>query len=137
MANNKITGVITMMVVGGLLLVLFIGRWLQTEFNTAKLELNKDIFEQFIDAKTRLTDTLIAKNLIQPILDDTAGFKIETYAKKGVNGDGDSVQIITSTAFGDTAPNLIEVKGLPHGVEQESFNLEFSTDSSVIFCFKV
>ena len=83
MANNKITGVITMMVVGGLLLVLFIGRWLQTEFNTAKLELNKDIFEQFIDAKTRLTDTLIAKNLIRPILDDTAGFKIETYAKKG------------------------------------------------------
>ncbi|MFZ1591097.1 MAG: hypothetical protein WAT27_03385, partial [Chitinophagales bacterium] len=72
MANNKITGVITMMVAGGLLLVLFIGRWLQTEFNTAKLELNKDIFEQFIDAKTRLTDTLIAKNLIQPILDDTA-----------------------------------------------------------------
>ena len=132
MANNKITGVITMMVVGGLLLVLFIGRWLQTEFNTAKLELNKDIFEQFIDAKTRLTDTLIAKNLIQPILDDTAGFKIETYAKKGVNSDGDSVQIITSTAFGDTAPNLIEVKGLPHGVEQESFNLEFSTDSSDI-----
>lgn len=132
MATNKITGVISMMVVGGLLLVLFIGRWLQTEFNSAKFELNKDIFEQFIDAKTRLTDTLIAKNLIQPILDDTAGFKIETIAKKGLAPNGDSVQIITSTAFGDTAPNLIEVKGLPDGMEEESFNLEFSTDSSDI-----
>lgn len=132
MANNKITGVITMMVVGGLLLMLFIGRWLQTEFNTAKFELNKDIFEQFIDAKTRLTDTLIAKNLIQPILDDTAGFKIETFAKKGVAPNGDSVQIITSTAFGDTMPQLVEIKGEPLTFQQESFNVEFSNDSSDI-----
>lgn len=132
MATNKITGVITMMVVGGLLLVLFIGRWLQTEFNSAKFELNKDIFEQFIDAKTRLTDTLIAKNLIQPFLSDTAGFKIETIAKKGADKNGDSIQIITSTAIGDTMPQLVEIKGEPLTFQQESFNVEFTNDSSDI-----
>lgn len=76
MKRSKLSGIVLLMAASGLLLMLFIGRWLQTEFTAAKEDLQKDIFEQFIDARTRVTDSILAKNLINPILRDSVKFKI-------------------------------------------------------------
>jgi signal transduction histidine kinase len=87
-----------LMCAGGLLLLLFIWRWLQTEYITEKMELQKDLFEQFMSARTRMTDTLISKNLIEPILRNPNGFEITGIDDK--LHDGDSIHIITEDIRG-------------------------------------
>lgn len=118
------------MVSSGLLLAIFIGRWLQTEYTSAKNDLSKTIFEEFIDANRKVTDSLIANKLIYPILNDTNGFKINTIARRDVSETGDSIQIITTTAFGDSMPANIDIKGIHENINQENFKLEFTTDSN-------
>ncbi len=130
MKQNKTTGIIALMVAGGLLLSLFIGRWLQTEYTSAKMELSKDLFEQFMDANRRLTDSLIANKFITPILNDTSGFKINTVARREIDHNGDSIRIITSTAFGDSMPATIQLEGMDENMHNESFDIKFTTDSN-------
>lgn len=99
---NKLTRILVLMSAGGLLLLLFIWRWLQTEYITEKMELQKDLFDQFVSARTRMTDTIIAKNLIEPILRSPNGFKVSGLKDKMHSGD--SIRIITEDIRGTNIP---------------------------------
>ncbi len=124
---NKLSRMLVLMCAGGLLLLLFIWRWLQTEYITEKMELQKDLFDQFMSARTRMTDTIIAKNLIEPILRSPNGFKV-TGLKDNIH-DGDSIRIITEdirgTSIGDSS---WEKNGLPGNAEIEMQVVSDSAD---------
>ncbi|MFZ1634799.1 MAG: hypothetical protein WAT43_13040, partial [Chitinophagales bacterium] len=101
MKRSKLSGIVLLMAASGLLLMLFIGRWLQTEFTAAKEDLQKDIFEQFIDARSRVTDSILAKNLINPILNDSVKFKISSTTIQNSAHLGDTVQIFANSTIPD------------------------------------
>ena len=123
--RNKLSRMLLLMCAGGLLLMLFIWRWLQTEYISEKMELQKDLFDQFMSARTRMTDTIIAKNLIEPILRNPNGFKITGIDDK--LHEGDSIRIITEDIRGITKPDKDWPKNdLPGNAEIE---MKFVNDS--------
>ena len=84
-----------LMVVSELLIAIFVFRWLQSEYRGEKAELHKNLFDQFDAARSRVMDTLISKNLIDPILHDPRGFKIHVVDESEMKHNHDSIKIVT------------------------------------------
>jgi len=80
---NKISRIGLLMIVSEILIAAFVFRWLQSEFNSEKMELQKNLFDQFISARSRVMDSMISKKYIEPILGRSGGFKIQTIDVKG------------------------------------------------------
>lgn len=129
MKSSKLSGIVILMVASALLLILFIGRWLQTEFTAAKEDLQKDIFEQFIDARTRVTDSILAKNLINPILRDSVKFKITSTTVHNSDHLGDTIQLFANTAVDDSAAEIVEFKGPAEPLNADNFRIEIRNDT--------
>lgn len=129
MKRSKLSGIVLLMAASGLLLMLFIGRWLQTEFTAAKEDLQKDIFEQFIDARTRVTDSILAKNLINPILRDSVKFKITSTTVYNSDHLGDTIQLFANTAVDDSAAEIVEFKGPAEPLNADNFRIEIRNDT--------
>ncbi|MBK7441482.1 MAG: HAMP domain-containing histidine kinase [Bacteroidetes bacterium] len=129
MKRSKLSGIVLLMAASGLLLMLFIGRWLQTEFTAAKEDLQKDIFEQFIDARSRVTDSILAKNLINPILNDSVKFKISSTTIQNSAHLGDTVQIFANSTIQDTVAEIVEFKGPAEPLNADNFRIEIRNDT--------
>ena len=82
------------MILSEVLIILFVLRWLQSEFNTEKTQLQKNIDQQFAEAKSRVMDSLISKNLIEPILNNPKGFKVRSLHEGDLMHGHDSIKII-------------------------------------------
>lgn len=128
MKRSKLSGIVILMVASALLLMLFIGRWLQTEFTAAKEDLQKDIFEQFIDARSRVTDSILAKNLINPILKDSLKFKISSTTIQNSSHLGDSIEIFRN-ATNDSMAEIVELRGPVEPLNADNFRIEIRNDT--------
>lgn len=128
MKRSKLSGIVILMVASALLLMLFIERWLQTEFTAAKEDLQKDIFEQFIDARSRVTDSILAKNLINPILKDSLKFKISSTTIENSSHLGDSIEIFTN-APDDSMAEIVELRGPAEPLNADNFRIEIRNDT--------
>ncbi len=113
-----------LMSAGAMLLMLFIGRWLQSEYTTEKMELQKELSEQFMSARTRMTDTLITRNLIMPILNNPNGFDIVGIENEEVRRD--SIKILTIDRYDTLQQKQFENPGMP-GIAE--FEMKIRTDS--------
>ncbi|MFI5134719.1 MAG: histidine kinase dimerization/phospho-acceptor domain-containing protein, partial [Chitinophagales bacterium] len=82
-SRKKISRIGLLMIVSELLITAFVFRWLQSEFNGEKDQLQKNLFSQFMDARSRVMDSVISKKYIEPILHSPSGFKIRTVDVKG------------------------------------------------------
>lgn len=124
---KKTGSILLLMITSGLLLALFVARWLQSEYNSERDELQKTIFEQFIAAKSRVTDTLISKNLIDPILNSPGGFKLETVDKWHM--ESDTVKVITSNL------NTDSLHRMPKDSDdlQLSYKVSIEEDSNILY----
>lgn len=128
---QKLSRVIFLMITSALLLLVFIIRWLQTEYTGEKNVLQKELFEQFIAAESRLMDSVISKNFIEPMLLDTAGFEIQTINYTGPHPEGDSINIILEDVKFDTSlihrnnmrKNLPENARIEFRVEEDSISI--------------
>lgn len=131
---QKLSRVIFLMITSALLLLVFIIRWLQTEYTGEKNILQKELFEQFIAAESRLMDSVISKNFIEPMLLDTAGFEIQTINYTGPHPEGDSINIILEDVKFDTSlihrnnmrKNLPENARIEFRVEEDSTDIIYS-----------
>lgn len=124
---KKAGSVLLLMITSGVLLALFVARWLQSEYNAEREQLHKMIFEQFIAAKSRVSDSLIAKNLIDPVLHNPAGFKLETVDKWHL--ESDTVQIISTNINLDS---VSETKKDTAGLKV-AFKVSTEHDSAMLY----
>jgi len=109
---SKLSRIVLLMSVSGILLILFISRWLQSEYESEKMTLQKDLFDEFISARSRMTDSLIAKNLIDPILSNPAGFKLSGIDE--ADFENDTIHVITTDVIGTTmTENYVGKNNLP------------------------
>src|SRR6185295_16247918 len=92
--QKKIVRVGALMILSEVLIMLFVLRWLQSEFNGEKALLQKNIDQQFAEAKSRVMDSLISKNLIDPILNNPKGFKVRSLHEGDLKHGHDSIKII-------------------------------------------
>src|SRR5215510_10717854 len=92
--KRTLSSVGLLMVMSELLIAIFVLRWLQSEYKGEKAELQKNLFDQFDAARSRVMDTLISKNLINPILNDPRGFKIHELQASQLRHGPDSLKII-------------------------------------------
>ncbi len=95
-----------LMVAGSLLLALGIGRWMQSEYASADMTLQRNIFEAFMKSRNRVSDSIIARNFIFPLLNDTSGFEILTVDTKAINTDGDSGTMVYQEIHTDTTVKI-------------------------------
>ena len=121
------------MIISELLIAVFVIRWLQSEFNGEKMVLQKNLEEQFLSAKSRVMDSIIAKNLIAPILNDPKGFKVRTIHEENEIGT-DSFKVITyntntDTIITDSLRTKLKLKSGDHLPEQERITLRITHDS--------
>jgi signal transduction histidine kinase len=98
--KQKIQRIRWLMLFSQVLIAAFVFRWLQSEFEGEKMALQKNVFDQFFAAKSRVMDSLISKTLITPLLNDVHGFKIKTVYEKQFSGNEDTAQIIILNAQG-------------------------------------
>jgi signal transduction histidine kinase len=101
--QKKITRIGALMIVSEVLIMLFVFRWLQSEFNGEKALLQKNIDQQFAEAKSRVMDSLISKNLIDPILNNPTAIKIHSLYENDLKGGHDSIRIIALNSQFDVA----------------------------------
>lgn len=92
------------MIISELLIAAFVFRWLQSEYNSEKEQLQKNLFGQFMAARSRVMDSVITKKFIEPILNNPNGFKIQTVEKRGPEHPGDSEKIVIR----GTGPSITE-----------------------------
>lgn len=85
-----------------LLLIAGIGRWVQSEYDRDLLELHREILDDFMDARSMVSDTILARNVLLPLLQDTAGFNISTIENSVIASGHDSITIITNSTTVDT-----------------------------------
>lgn len=85
-----------------ILLIAGIGRWVQSEYQRDLLELHREILDDFMDARSMVSDTILARNVLLPLLQDTAGFKVHTFENKLYATGSDSITIIANTTTVDT-----------------------------------
>ncbi|MEO6165939.1 MAG: histidine kinase dimerization/phospho-acceptor domain-containing protein [Chitinophagales bacterium] len=131
--QKKISRIALLMMVSELLISLFVIRWLQSEFNGEKLVLQKNLAEQFMSAKSRVMDSIIAKNLIDPILNDPKGFRVRTIHEENEIGT-DSFKIFTyntssDTIIPDSPETKMKLKPGDHLRQQERITLRITHDS--------
>ncbi|MEO8146852.1 MAG: HAMP domain-containing sensor histidine kinase [Bacteroidia bacterium] len=60
-----------------LLLTAFVVQWLFSQYNSEKDQLRKDLLLQFTESRKQVMDSMLVKNLINPILNDSSGLKIK------------------------------------------------------------
>ena len=89
-----ISPIALLMMVSELLIALFVWQWLKSEYNGQKMELHKDLSDQFMAAKSRVMDSVISRKFITPLLNDPNGFKIRSTDQKGFHRDHDSIRVI-------------------------------------------
>ena len=87
---KKISHIALLMIVSEVLIAVFAVRWLYSEYNTEKMLLQKNLFEQFMSARSRVMDSVIAKNFIGPLLTENEGMRIRTMHHHGDSSGSDS-----------------------------------------------
>jgi signal transduction histidine kinase len=109
--RNKILRIALLMIISELLIGAFVFRWLQSEYNSEKEQLQKDLFGQFMAARSRVMDSVITKKFIEPILNSPKGFKLQTVAKHGPEHPGDSEKIIiTGSGPSITTQDCVKIR---------------------------
>src|ERR1043165_3558421 len=76
--RKKISRIGLLMIFSELLIAVFVFRWLQSEFSAEKIDLQKNLNQQFAEARSHVMDSVISKKYIDPILGSSKGFKIRT-----------------------------------------------------------
>ena len=104
MNQKKIFRIALLMIISELLIAAVAFRWLQSEYNSEKEQLQKNLFGQFMAARSRVMDSVITKKFIEPILNNPNGFKIQTVEKRGPEHPGDSEKIVIR----GTGPSITE-----------------------------
>ena len=69
---NRLRILVVLMSLSLILLIAGIGRWVQSEYNRDLLELHREILDDFMDARSMVSDTILARNVLIPLLQDTA-----------------------------------------------------------------
>lgn len=64
------------MIISQFLLTLFLGYWVYNQFTNQKRLLSEEIERGFLKAEQQVIDTMLANNLINPILNDSSNFKL-------------------------------------------------------------
>lgn len=109
--RSKILRIALLMIISELLIAAFVFRWLQSEYNSEKEQLQKSLFGQFMEARSRVMDSVITKKFIEPILDNPNGFKIQTVEKRGPEHPGDSAKIvITGTGPSIATQDCVKIR---------------------------
>ncbi len=90
------------MIVSEALIGAFSARWLYSEYNAEKMLLQKNLFEQFMSARSRVMDSVIAKNFISPLLTENEGMQIRTMHHPGDTAGIDSLRVIAFNTQVDT-----------------------------------
>ncbi|MBC8047349.1 MAG: hypothetical protein H7Y00_11180, partial [Fimbriimonadaceae bacterium] len=129
---KRINKILSLMIISGSLLTLFILRWLQSEYTAEKMELQKDLLDQFVSARERVTDSLITKNLINPILNNPKGFKIETVTEDSYSIENDSIKIVRKFSTDDSLPHDVLITGDSSLPGNMKFTVRMEEDSSDI-----
>ena len=99
---KKISYIALLMIVSEVLIAVFAVRWLYSEYNTEKMLLQKNLFEQFMSARSRVMDSVIAKNFIGPLLTENEGMRIRTMHHTGDSTGIDSLKVIAFNTHVDT-----------------------------------
>ncbi len=113
--RNKL--LILFMIFCQLLLVEFVIQWLVSQYKNEKTELQKSLALQFEKSQQEVLDTLLEKNLINPLLgdrrgfkislneEDTAGKKVKMFFNKIENNDStELVTVLTDTFISENKP---------------------------------
>jgi len=74
--QKKISTIRLMMITSQLLLTLFMGYWLYTQFTDHKKLLSEDLERGFRKSEQQLIDSMITTNLIDPILSDSSNYSV-------------------------------------------------------------
>lgn len=104
------------MIISQVLIAVFVMRWLQSEWGSEKMLLQKNLFDQFMAARSRMMDSVISKNLIAPILKHHGDFEIETINHVG-GPDHDSVKVVAYEKVTDSTIHtvtLTDTARIPH-----------------------
>ena len=74
--QKKISTIRLMMIISQLLLSVFMGYWLYTQFTDHKKLLSEELERGFRKSEEQVIDSMLAINLIDPILNDTGNFSM-------------------------------------------------------------
>ncbi len=74
--HRKISTIGTLMIISQFLLTLFLGYWVYSQFLNQKRLLTEEIEREFVKVEQQVVDTMIANNLINPILNDSSNFQV-------------------------------------------------------------
>ncbi len=131
--HKKISLLVWLMAVSELLLALFVLRWLQSEYNSEKMLLQKNLADQFRDARSGLMDSIISRRFINPILEE--GLIHDMQARPDSNRTaGSSYRIIAlDTTMVSTPHDSVRTSITLRQVEQmagnEEVNIQISGDT--------
>ncbi len=127
---NRLRILVVLMSLSLILLIAGIGRWVQSEYNRDLLELHREILDDFMDARSMVSDTILARNVLIPLLQDTAGFKISTVENNLITTRKDSITIIANSASVDTEFHFTPCDTCKHPNVETQF---FENDSNETF----
>ena len=108
-----------MMIISQLLLALFLGYWLFSQYNEQKKILSNDLQRAYSEIEMEVVDSMLAESVINPILNDTTAFSVFMYNSTY----GDST-IISSHTHSDSILSMIMQVN-----EAEVFSSNSSVDS--------
>lgn len=132
--QKKIVRVGALMILSEVLIMLFVLRWLQSEFNGEQVLLQKNIDQQFAEAKSRVMDSMISKNLIEPILNNPGGFKVSSIHESDLKHGRDSIKIIAMNSQFDvidtgSIPTFFKTKS-DSCLTNENIQLRYERDTA-------
>ncbi len=100
--EKNISRIGLLMSVSQLFLIVFVVQWLFARFNEEKDALKKNLYQQFVNSKDQVMDSMLVETLINPVLHNEKGFKIhietddDTIAKKNIPDNNGIRKIIHS-----------------------------------------
>lgn len=131
--RKKIFRLASLMAASELLIALFVLRWLQAEYNSEKMLLQKNLSEQFQAARSGVMDSIISRSLIHPILEE-ASFPREQLQQETDQQEGTSYRVIAiDTSIGGHPHDTLQTKITLHQGQRmtsdEEVNIQLSGDT--------
>jgi signal transduction histidine kinase len=139
------------MIISQILLTLFLGYWVYAQFLNQKRLLTEEIKREFMKVEQQVIDTMLANNLINPILNDSSNFQVvlldsttnishnyrssyklggDTSIKKIVHLATDSIEIIATPESSDPVKELgVSIIDKAHSPNVSSITIHSEQDA--------
>lgn len=131
--RKKISLLIWLMAASELLIALFVVRWLQAEYNSEKMLLQKNLFEQFQAARSGVMDSIISRSLVHPILEEASLPRMPPQQEVSQQEKTSYRVIAIDTTFDGLPQDTLQTKITLHQVQRrtsdEEVNIQLSGDT--------